>query len=196
MVLERRAEYAEVARKLVVKRFLRNVYLCHEYSVVFVSDDGVMIHHSERSSVVGLWVSAAECQVMIVHHARMGDGLIEVRVISGIVAMHSHGFGCSHVFGGIEHLQAFIHLLETHVSFVRNLESSPGAFLGLHLYYTRGSARAVHGGFGSVLQYPEALYIGGVDGRKGSYIRSYAIYKHQRVVSSGDRGSTTHTHAV
>ena len=52
MVLERRTEYAEVARKLVVKRFLRNVYLCHEHSVVFVSDDGVMIHHSERSSVV------------------------------------------------------------------------------------------------------------------------------------------------
>lgn len=133
---------------------------------------------------------------MVVHKTRARDHLIEIGVVAAVVAVHAQRLCHRNIFGGIEHVEVTVHPFELHVAFVRNLEAAPRAFLGLHLYDTRGSARAVHGCFGGVLQDAETLNVGRIDGRKRKHIGCDTVYQHQGVVAAYDGRGAAHAHTV
>ena len=93
-----------------------------------------------------------------------------------------------------QHFQLLRHRLYAHIRLVGYLEALARALLGLHLYHTRCSARAIQSRFCRILKHGKTLYVGWIDGRQGGYVARHAVYNHKRVVAANYRGGTTHTY--
>ena len=89
-----------------------------------------------------------------------------------------------------------VHLLETDIALIRDLETTPSAFLRFHLYDTRSTARTIHGCLCRILQNPETFDVGRIDCREGKHIGRDSVNQHQRVVSANDGGRTAHAYAI
>ena len=76
---------------------------------------------------------------MIVHHTRACYHLVVIGIETSVVAIDTQCLCRCNIFSSIEHLQVFVHLLEPHITLIRDLESSSCSFLGFHLYNTRCS---------------------------------------------------------
>ena len=192
----RRTEHPEVARQPTAESLLCHVDLGHHVAVVVHTDDGVVVHQSERGAVVLRLRATAECQVMLLHASRACDDLMEVRIEAPVIIVQSPRLGRSPILCRTEHRQVFVHRLHAIVSVIRNLESASSAAFGLHFDDTRGTSRTIPCRLRSIFQNREARNVRRIDSRQRRHVRGHPVNNHQRVVATGDRGRTAHPHTV
>ena len=192
----RRTEHPEVTCQPAAESLLCHVNLGHHIAVVIHTDDGVVVHQSERGAVVLRLRAAAECQMMLLHASRACDDLMEVRIEAPVIIVQSPRLGRSPILCGTEHRQVFVHRFHAIVSVIRNLESASRTALGLHLDDTRSTARTIPCRLRSILQDRKTRDVRGIDSRQRRHIRGHPIDNHQRIVATGDGGRTAHTHTI
>ena len=196
VVLEGRAEHAEVTLQTVIKGLLLHVYLCHKVAVALVAYDAAVAYEAERSTIVGLRIAAAEGEVVVLQDACTGNGLVEIGIAPLVVVILSPLPYSSGILGGTEHLQTLVHGLQAETAVVGDLESLARTLLCLDLNNARCTTRPVLGCLGGILQYGETLDVGRIDGSKSRHIARYAVDDDQRVVAAHDGGGTAHPHRV
>ena len=194
VVLLGRSEDPEVDLQLLVEGELGDVQLGGEIAVVLVPDDRLSPHIAQRSTVVRCPAAAAEGDVMRIDKACPHDFLLEIGIISFIDIDQPQRLRRPDIPGGIQHVEPFVHVLETYRPVVIDLEPAALAALRPHLDDTRCTPRTVLGGLGGVLENREALDVGGVDGRQGGKVGGDTVDDDQRVVAAGKGGGTAHAH--
>ena len=118
MVSKRGTKDTEISSKSVIECFLSDVNLGYEISVVHILDYCVVVHQTERSTVIRLWCSPTESEIMIVYQSCACDYLIEISVVTTIIAVQTQSLSSGKVSVSIEHIEVLIHLLESDVSLV------------------------------------------------------------------------------
>ena len=143
VALLHRAHHTEVHRQMVVEGHLGDVELGNDVTVVLRLNHCLMALKAHRGTIIGLLITAAEGDMVVLHKACTLDGLVEVCVISPVDDVESVLPGRITELVGAEHLYPFKHRFKSYAAVVGDVERLPLATLSGHLDDTCSTSRAV-----------------------------------------------------
>ena len=179
---------------MLVETILHQVQLGEIVARTVVANDGFVVHDTDRGTVVGHFCSGTEGNVVVVHKTRADGHLREVGIIALVDIAEAHLLGSLTETVGVEHVQAFVGVLETYIRVIGNVELPLLAALGAHHDDAGSSAATILSRLGCILQNGKTLDVQRIDARQRQNVAMHTVDDDQRVVATRQRSGTAYTY--
>ena len=196
MIALRGTKDTKVYAQVIIEGSLQEVELGYKVVVLLRLDNGVMVHETNRCTVVRCICASTEGYMMILDETRASDGRRKIGVKAAIIIRQAQSRSRRDIALAGEHVQVLIDTLEAHIAIIGDMELLGAALLCDHLDDATGTTASVLGRFGCVIQYVEALDIGRVDSRKRGQVAGDSINNNQGVVAPRKGGGASHAYGV